>query len=98
MTADLTDDEREAVEAALTEESREWIEARAATLFRESERARGGVRPQTIIPQDFLGYFVVTATVERLLALGWSPRRAGAAETGAGVRVRALEWLSLIHI
>jgi len=52
----------------LTDEDREWIDARADELFRESERARGGIRHATIVPQDFRDYFVVTATRERVLA------------------------------
>lgn len=52
--------------STITDEDREWIEARADELFRESERRRGGVRPQTIRPDDFRDYFVVDATAERL--------------------------------
>ena len=46
----------------------EWGDARADELFRESERQRGGVRPATAMPQDYLDYFVVQAARERLEA------------------------------
>lgn len=52
----------------LSPEDREWIDARADHLFRESERARGGVRPSTVTPQDYLDYFVATAAWERAAA------------------------------
>ena len=49
----------------ITDEDREWIDARADQLFRESERQRGGVRPATVMPQDFRDYFVAQAAWER---------------------------------
>ena len=49
----------------ITNEDREWIDARADQLFRESERQRGGIRPATVMPQDFRDYFVVQAAWER---------------------------------
>ncbi len=52
----------------LTAEDREWIDARADHLFRDSERQRGGIRPATIMPQDFRDYFVAQAAWERARA------------------------------
>ena len=52
----------------LSDEDRDWIDARADELFRANERRRGGIRNQTITPQDFRDYFVVTATRERILS------------------------------
>lgn len=52
----------------LSDEDRDWIDARADELFRANERRRGGIRNQTITPQDFRDYFVVTATRERVLS------------------------------
>ena len=49
----------------ISDEDREWIDARADQLFRESERRRGGIRPNTVMPQDFRDYFVVQAAWER---------------------------------
>ena len=49
----------------ITDEDREWIDTRADQLFRESERRRGGIRPNTVMPQDFRDYFVVQAAWER---------------------------------
>lgn len=48
----------------ITDEDREWIDARANQLFRESEHLRGGIRPNTVMPQDFRDYFVVQAAWE----------------------------------
>lgn len=53
---------------ALSPEDREWIDARADHLFRDSERQRGGIRPATIMPQDFRDYFVAQAAWERARA------------------------------
>lgn len=55
--------------AVPTDVDREWIDTRADELFRENERCRGSIRPQTITPQDFRDYFVVNATLERFAAL-----------------------------
>lgn len=52
----------------LSDEDRDWIDARADELFRANERRRGGIRNQTVTPQDFRDYFVVTATRERVLS------------------------------
>ena len=52
----------------LTAEDREWIDARADQLYRDSERQRGGIRPATIMPQDFRDYFVAQAAWERARA------------------------------
>ena len=49
----------------ISDEDREWIDTRADQLFRESERRRGGIRPNTVMPQDFRDYFVVQAAWER---------------------------------
>ena len=49
----------------ITDEDREWIDTRADQLFRESERQRGGIRPNTTLPQDYRDYFVVQAAWER---------------------------------
>ena len=49
----------------ITDEDREWIDTRADQLFRESERQRGGIRPNTVMPQDYRDYFVVQAAWER---------------------------------
>lgn len=49
----------------LTPDDHEWIAEEAARLFRESERRRGGVRPATAMPQDFLDYWVAVATWNR---------------------------------
>ena len=49
----------------ITNEDREWIDARADQLFRESERQRSGIRPNTTLPQDYRDYFVVQAAWER---------------------------------
>lgn len=49
----------------ITDEDREWIDTRADQLFRESERRRGGIRPNTVMPQDFRDYFVAQAAWER---------------------------------
>lgn len=57
----------------ITDEDREWIDTRADQLFRESERQRGGVRPATVMPQDFRDYFVVQAAWERFDALTRKP-------------------------
>lgn len=62
----------------LTTDDHEWIAEEAARLFRENERRRGGVRPATITPQDFLDYWVAVAT--------WSRARAAAL-----ARVEALD-------
>ncbi len=48
----------------ITDEDREWIDTRADQLFRESERQRGGIRPATVMPQDYRDYFVVQAAWE----------------------------------
>ena len=61
----------------LTAEDREWIDARADHLFRDSERQRGGIRPATIMPQDFRDYFVAQAAWERA-ALAAAPQPAPA--------------------
>ena len=52
----------------LTAEDREWIDARADQLYRDSERQRGGIRPATIMAQDFRDYFVAQAAWERARA------------------------------
>lgn len=65
----------------LSDEDRDWIDARADELFRANERARGGVRIQTITPQDFRDYFVVTATRERILSQIVAERTVDASET-----------------
>lgn len=52
----------------LSDDDRDWIDNRADELFRESERQRGGVRPQTITARDYRDYFVVDATRERILS------------------------------
>jgi hypothetical protein len=49
----------------ISDEDREWIDVRADQLFRESERLRGGIRPNTVMPQDYRDYFVVQAAWER---------------------------------
>ena len=63
----------------LTAEDREWIDARADQLYRDSERQRGGIRPATIMPQDFRDYFVAQAAWERArAALAAAPQPAPA--------------------
>lgn len=62
--------------AVPTDVDREWIDTRADELFRENERCRGSIRPQTITPQDFRDYFVVNATLERFAALRAIGKRA----------------------
>ena len=37
-------------------------------MFRESEHLRGGIRPNTVMPQDYRDYFVVQAAWERARA------------------------------
>lgn len=77
----------------LTAEDREWIDARADHLFRDSERQRGGIRPATIMPQDFRDYFVAQAAWERA-AFAAAPQPApeeglGGAQDGAMLGVIA---------
>ncbi len=50
-----------------TDDDRQQILEYASILFRENERKRGGVRGQTITPQDFLDYWVIDATLEYVL-------------------------------
>lgn len=80
----------------LTDDDREWIDARADALFRESERQRGGIRGQTIVPQDFRDYFVATATYERILsAIDATPARdvrAAALREAADSLIEASVW------
>lgn len=62
----------------ITDEDREWIDTRADQLFRESERQRGGIRPATVMPQDYRDYFVVQAAWERAADVLIEAERRGA--------------------
>ncbi len=72
-----TPEREEAGVRQLSAEDREWIVHRADELFRQSERRRGGVRPATLMPQDFREYFLIDATAERIAALAQMERNDG---------------------
>ena len=75
----------------ITDEDREWIDARADQLFRESERQRGGVRPATVMPQDFRDYFVAQAAWERAADVLIEAERRGAERMRERAAVKSRE-------
>ena len=77
----------------ISDEDREWIDARADQLFRENERARGGVRPATITPQDYRDYFVVQAAWERAAYALIEAERRGAERMRDRAAAVADSWL-----